>query len=234
MGSGREPRAKLIARELREAILSGHLKPGTRLPQETVAEQYGGSRVPVQQALRELADQGLVSLEPNVGARVALFDLNELIETYWARESIEPMVLGHSVPRLSDRDLAEIERLVLETEDYAARGDRLGYIEVDRTLHLTTFRGADMPRLLRMIDGFFDTTDRYRKVYGLLPASVETSVLEHRLLLDHIVTRNAEDASRTLLMHIRRTRLFMERYVHEIEDRWEAGVRTGPWAEVSG
>jgi DNA-binding GntR family transcriptional regulator len=233
MGNAREPRARIIARELREAILSGHLKPGTRLPQEMVARQYGGSRVPVQQALRELADQGLVTLEPNVGARVALFDLSELIETYWARETIEPMVLGHSIPCLSDQDLAEIERLVVETEAYAARGDRLGYVEVDRTLHRATFRGAGMPRLLTMIEGFFDTTDRYRKVYGLLPASVETSVLEHRLLLDHIVSRNAEDASRLLVTHIRRTRLFMERYVHEIEDRWEAGVRSGPWAEVS-
>jgi DNA-binding GntR family transcriptional regulator len=221
----REPRAKLIARALRDAILSGHLKPGTRLPQETVAQRYGASRVPVQQALRELAEEGVVTLEPNVGARVALFDLSELIETYRGREAIEPMVLAESIPHLSVQDIEHIERLVEETEARAAVGDRLGYVAADLPLHFATFAGADMPRMLRIIEGFWDTTQRYRQIYGLMPTSVEISVLEHRLLLDHIKARNPEDAARLLVTHIRRTRLGLASYVHELEDRWDGSPR---------
>src|SRR5947209_17505462 len=233
MDGRREPRGRLIARELREAILSGHLKPGMRLPQEAVARRYSASRVPVQQALRALAEEGLVTLEPNVGARVALFDLSELIETYRGRECIEPMVLVESIPHLSQGDIARIERLVEETEARAAAGDRLGYVTADRPMHFATFGGAGMPRMLRLIEGFWDTTQRYRQIYGLMPTSVETSVLEHRLLLDHIKARNPEHAARLLVTHIRRTRLGLAGYVHEIEDRWEASPRIEPRADMA-
>jgi DNA-binding GntR family transcriptional regulator len=213
----KEPRAALIARELREAILSGAIRPGVRLPQETLAERYGASRVPVQQALRELADEGLVTIAPNVGARVASFDLSELIEVYRARESIEPMVLAESIPHLSDEDLDLIERLIDRTEESAAREDPMEYIEGDRLVHFATFRGAAMPRLMRMIEGFWDTTRQYRRIYGLLPTTIEISVVEHRLLFGHIKNRNAQDASLLLVTHIRRTRLGMAEYVEHLE-----------------
>ena len=65
--SSREPVTKTIVRDLREAILNGHLEPGHRLPQESLATRYQASRVPVQQALRELEDEGLVTLAPKCG-----------------------------------------------------------------------------------------------------------------------------------------------------------------------
>jgi DNA-binding GntR family transcriptional regulator len=213
----REPRSRLIARQLREAILSGHLHPGARVRQEAVGERYGASRVPVQQALRELAEEGLVTLEPNVGARVARFDLSELIEIYRAREAVEPMVLAESIPHLTEVDLAEIERLVEVTEGCARRGDRLAYVEADRPMHMATFRGAGFARLAQMITGLWDTTQQYRRIYGLLPASVETSVVEHRLLLELMRNRNADDAARLLTVHIRRTWLGMAKYVEQLE-----------------
>jgi len=216
----RESRASVIAREVREAILCGRLRPGSRLPQEDLGERYGASRVPVQQALRELAEEGLVNITPNAGARVALFDLSELIEIYRARECLEPMVLLESVPRLNEEDIFGVERLIVESESCAARGDQIGYVEVDRPLHFATFRGAGMPRVMRMIEGLWDTTARYRRIYGLLPASIETSVIEHRLLLEHIQRRNAEDAARILITHIRRTRLTMAEYVTDLETSW--------------
>jgi DNA-binding GntR family transcriptional regulator len=232
MEGAREPRSKSIARQLREAILSGRLSQGARVQQETVAETYGTSRVPVQQALRELADEGLVTLVPNVGARVALFDLSELIEIYRGREAIEPIVLAASIPHLTRKDLAEIERLVEESEKCAERGDRLAYVEADRPMHLATFRGAEMPRLRRLIEGFWDTTHQYRRIYGLLPTSIEISVTEHRLLLELIRNRNAEDAARLLIIHIRRTRLGMAKYVEELEGRWTGNEEAA--IEMSG
>ncbi len=110
--SSREPVTKTIVRDLREAILNGHLEPGHRLPQESLATRYQASRVPVQQALRELEDEGLVTLAPNAGARVARLDLSELVDVYRAREAIEPMVLEESVVRLTQEAIDRIEALV--------------------------------------------------------------------------------------------------------------------------
>jgi DNA-binding GntR family transcriptional regulator len=172
--------------------------------------------------LRELADEGLVTLVPNVGARVALFDLGELIEVYRGRECLEPMIIAESIPHLSEEQIHHVEALVVETEACAARDDRLAYVEADRPLHFATFSGAGMPRLLGVVRSFWDTTSRYRRLYGLMPTSVETSIIEHRLLLEYIQKRNAEDAARTLTSHIRRTRLSLAEYVEQIESGWSA------------
>ena len=63
-----------MARELRAAILEGHLQPNDRIKQDAVAKQFGVSRIPVRDALRELESEGLVTLERDVGARVASLD----------------------------------------------------------------------------------------------------------------------------------------------------------------
>jgi DNA-binding GntR family transcriptional regulator len=96
----RRPLAEWVSAQLREAILNGSLKPGERIRQEAVATQYGTSRIPVREALRQLASEGLVSLVPDVGARVARLDLNELDEIYKLREQLEPLTIRESVPHL--------------------------------------------------------------------------------------------------------------------------------------
>jgi len=176
--------------------------------------------VPVQQALRELANEGLVTLAPNFGARVARLDLSELVDIYRAREAIEPMVLEESVAHISDESIRGIDALVVDTEACAARGDRLGYVECDRPLHFAMFAGANMPRLIEMINGFWDTTQHYRRFYGLVPTTVETSVIEHRLLLGLIAEGNAEDAASLLRIHIRRTRLGLAQRAELLEGQW--------------
>ncbi|HEV3312729.1 MAG TPA: GntR family transcriptional regulator [Chloroflexota bacterium] len=229
MEERKEPRASFIARDLRESILTGEIQPGARLPQEDLAERYHASRVPVQSALRELAAEGLVTLIPNAGARVAPFDLSELVELYRAREALEPMVLAQSVPRLTDEDIDRIESLVAETEACAARGDRLAYVEADYPLHLATFQAAGIKRVMRVIEGFWGTTQQYRRIYGLFPMTVEISVTEHRLLLDLIKSRNANDAAQLLGIHIRRTRHGLAEHVAArqgtfSEDAWPTGA----------
>ncbi len=121
----------------------------------------------------------------------------------------------------------------METEVCAARSDRLGYVECDRPLHFAMFVGANMPRLLEMIKDFWDTTQRYRRVYGLVPATVETSVIEHRLLLDLIVERNAEDAASLLRIHIRRTRLGLAQRAELLESHSTEGPKSSHAGETS-
>src|SRR5262245_28348425 len=83
---GYEPRAASVARSVREAILSGRLKPGARIRQEDLAQQHGTSRIPVREALRQLETDGLVTLVPHSGARVAVMDFAGFSELYRIRE----------------------------------------------------------------------------------------------------------------------------------------------------
>jgi DNA-binding GntR family transcriptional regulator len=89
----KEPLAASVARDLRRQIMNGEIAPDERIKQEIVAERYGVSRSPVREAFRELASDGFIELERDVGARVRPFSRHEMYELYLAREALEPVII---------------------------------------------------------------------------------------------------------------------------------------------
>jgi DNA-binding GntR family transcriptional regulator len=204
---GYEPMGQAIARRVRDAILDGRFKPGARIRQEALARQLGVSRIPVREALRQLESEGLVTLVPHSGARVARLDFDEHLELYRIREAIEPMAIAASAPHLSDEQIDELTHLVERIE--ASADDPQAWLVYDRRFHLASYAAAPLPRVLSMIEEFWNTTQHYRRAYlGTLgPAPLEVVNLEHRLILDALKRRDAADAETRQRSHIRRTRM---------------------------
>jgi DNA-binding GntR family transcriptional regulator len=199
----------LILRELREEILDGRLRPGARIHQQAVAEQFGTSRLPVREALRQLQNEGLVVVAPNIGARVARLDAADFDEVYLLRQRLEPLAIERSAPHLSDQQLQQLANEAMAMEAFATvRGREARWLAHDRAFHLGAFAGARSPRLLAIIESLWNVAEPYRRAYlGLHPEVVELTHVEHRLLLNALERRDGEDAARVLEMHIRRTRL---------------------------
>jgi DNA-binding GntR family transcriptional regulator len=202
-----------IADALRTAILDGSYLPGTRIRQEDVAARSGASRIPVREAFRLLASEGLVTLVANTGAWVTRLTLDECVETYLIRERLEPLLLRASLPNLND---AAVGRLAGLTEAMAATGDVTEFLRLDREFHLSSYAGAPAGETSQIIGRMWNTTQHYRREFTRLAAGAGTGMdathLEHRLLLDCIRRRDGDDAERVLITHIRRTRLALERH----------------------
>lgn len=217
-GSGRDERllGVQIAEQLRQGILRGDWKPGSRIQQDRLAEQFGTSRIPVREALRLLENEGLVVLVPNSSAWISKLDKAECIEVYMMRERLEPLALAQSVAHLSDQDIAELSALATRARETPDLED---YIQFDREFHLLSVRRAPMPRLLTMVERFWNITQPYRRSY-LASTGAEgrwISDAEHTLMIEAIKRRDAEEAGRMLGAHIRRTRLHLE------QTTWAAG-----------
>jgi DNA-binding GntR family transcriptional regulator len=210
-----------VATELRGAILEGKLKPGAHIGQHELARRLGTSRVPVREALRLLQSEGLVSVVPNAGARVAGLSLAELTEIYLLREKLEPLALADSIPNLSQEQVTDLRRRVQEMEEAAEKGDRWLWLMIDRDFHLATFAGCQHQRLPALINGFWNVATRYRRAYAafLFPTQIEIQHHEHRLILEAIERGNAADAAMLLEIHIRRTRLGLEEHAELFADR---------------
>lgn len=205
-GDGVELRSQLVARQLRSAILSGRYAPRERLRQEDIAHEFGISRVPVREALRQLESEGLVTLAPHAGARVSWLDVRELDEVYEIRGALEPMLIARSAVGLSDAQLAHLRELVDELEFNAERPGP--WMDLDRKFHLESYAGGDMPRAQGLVEGFWNRTQQYRRAFVLemTPGQLEVVHLEHRLILDALERRSGEDAASALATHVRRTR----------------------------
>lgn len=214
-GNGLDPRgetsaataAAAVATKLRDEIVQGLLAPNERIKQGAVADQLKVSRLPVREALQQLANEGLVSLERDVGARVTPLDPTELIETYIVREALEPVLTEAATAKIDEARLAELRAINAESELCAEHEDFNGYLAADRRFHGSIFESAELPRVQAVISGMFNTAERYRRAYSLLPHKLETSVVEHRMILEAIGRGAGQDAGELHRIHIRRTRL---------------------------
>lgn len=199
-----------VAEILRDEVLDGTLAPGSRLLQEELAERLGISRIPIREALQQLEAEGLIVLKPNSGAWIAKIDLQECVEIYKIRERVEPLGLAESIPYITDEDVAELEGLVVAIEQCSTVEE---FLRLDRQLHLTSYKRSPLPMLQTMIAGFWNKTQHYRRAYTEEIGSANRWIIlaEHRLLLEAIRNRDADDAERVLLGHIRRTRVQLAR-----------------------
>jgi len=201
-----------IADELRAAILDGSYLPGMRIRQEEVAARSGASRIPVREALRLLAADGLVTLVANTGAWVTRLSAAECAETYLIRERLEPLLLRASLPHL---DAAAVARLAQLAEAMESPGTTVdAFLRADREFHLSGYAGAPPGETWQIIGRMWNTTQHYRREFTKLAAGsgLRVTHLEHRLLLDCIARHDADDAERVLVTHIRRTRLELAKH----------------------
>jgi len=204
------PASTRIARGLRHQILHGELAPGSRIRQEELALEFGASRLPVRDALRQLEAEGLVRLVANTGAWVQRLSLAECTEVYLVRERIEPLLLRLSAPHLRPEQLDRLTELATQMQG----ADLETFLRLDREFHLLSFSAASTHMLHDLVLRLWNSTQHYRRAFAVVVGVTETSAThaEHRLLVDALVRGQLTDAEDLLTVHIRRTRLELARH----------------------
>jgi len=134
----RKPRfrtaTEYVESTLKEAILTGALPGGTPLRQEDLAAEFGLSRMPIREALRQLEAQALIDFYPHRGAVVTEISAAEGADNYAIRAALEPAALRLSVPNLMADDLKRAREIVDEMDAESGQS-RLG--ELNRRFHMT-------------------------------------------------------------------------------------------------
>ena len=209
--------AVAIADGLRHAILHGDYQPGERIVQDQLAQKYGGSRIPVREALRALEAEGLVRLVANTGAWVASLTMAECSEVYQTRERLEPLLLRYSAETLTGEKLDELEALAAQME---ATTDIELFLELDREFHLQMYQGASTLMLQELVTRLWNTTQPYRRAYTKLVGADNRRIFhsEHHMMVTALRDGDLELAEQVLGMHIRRTRLHLERHPEIFHD----------------
>jgi DNA-binding GntR family transcriptional regulator len=200
-----------IAEGLRAAILGGEYSPGHRIIQEELSAQYGGSRIPVREALRQLESEGLVRLVANTGAWVASVTMAECSEIYQTRERLEPLLLRFSAEHLTH---IQLERLGHLATTMAHTTDVEVFLELDRQFHLGTYENANTHILGPLVTRLWNTTQPYRRAYMQRVGEGNRRIFhdEHHMLVTALTDGDFELGEQILALHIRRTRLHLERH----------------------
>jgi DNA-binding GntR family transcriptional regulator len=188
---------EVVTTALRDAILSGELRPGERLLQEQLAEQLRVSRIPLRDALRRLEAEGLVRMGPRRGAEVASLTAVDVSEIYEIRISLESELMRAAVAALGPADIARLvdmsEHMDDNVEDPAA-GSR-----ARRGFYSELYRHAERPRTHRLIFGLRDDVQRYHVMNN-----IDVALHDHATLRECIRAKDADGAAELHREHLRR------------------------------
>src|ERR1700694_5445186 len=137
--------------QLREAIVSGRLHPNERLVEASIAATIGAGRTAVRAALVRLDQEGLVTLEPNRGARVRLISDREAVEIEEVRATLEAMLARRAAARATAADLRELRQMVVEMRQRVEEKDSIGYSALNAPFHQRIWAVADHPTTSRLV-----------------------------------------------------------------------------------
>lgn len=198
---------------LRHAILRGDLPGGTRLVQAELATQLDVSTTPVREALRDLANEGLIRFDPHRGAIVREMRIEEVREIYELRKLLEPMSIRRAVDRISDRELQRATDLQnqMDTERDPGR-----WVELNRAFHAVFADAADSPRLQSILAGLRDSAAVYVGLsLKVQPTRMKTGNDDHHALLDAVRRRDADAAAEIELRHLESTMRSIEDFTDQ-------------------
>jgi DNA-binding GntR family transcriptional regulator len=159
------PTAVLLAHaQLRQLILTERLKPGEWLRQEELAGRLRISRTPIREALRLLAEEGLIEIEPHRGARITPLSLEELEEIYAARLGLEGLVARYAAATIDGGVLEKLRHALPRLAALAASGDVDLYLREDRLFVEACYAVSERPRLCRQIAALRERAERYLRL----------------------------------------------------------------------
>lgn len=192
--------ADVVAESLRTAILSGQLKPGERILQESVSAELGVSRQPVRDALHRLHAEGLVTELPNGRVIVREYSHHDICENYLLRRILESQAVRIAAVTMSDDEISELEfvnhSLRRATEDRNSNT----ILTMNDRFHYLIRTGARHPTL----EGFISSLWAGKTIATPLsiPGRAERSTTEHQAIVNALRSRDPQAAADAMTDHI--------------------------------
>ncbi|MBM3549149.1 MAG: GntR family transcriptional regulator [Alphaproteobacteria bacterium] len=214
---------------LRERILSLSLAPGADLEESALVEALGLSRTPVREAIIRLASEGLVTLTPNRGARVASISLDEVRGFFEALDLCQRAVTRLAAARRREGDLARIREVGKVFESAARKRDADAMAKTNFDFHMAVADAGGNPWLARFFGELLNQGMRLSRLALVYDPPMGRSrgqhgqdiVEEHREMMEAVIAGDAAAAEDIASRH---TDLFRRRVMGFIAENLTAAM----------
>lgn len=197
-----KPLREVVSETMREAIVNGILKPGERLMEIQLAEELGVSRTPVREAIRKLELEGFVVMIPRRGTYVAGLSIKDINEVFEIRTALDVLAAGLAAERITEEELEQMERLMVEIGENIDQGNMEGIITLDSQFHDILYKASRNDRLVGIINNLREQFTRFRSISIMYPGRLKNTLEEHRQLVEAIAQRNPEVAQQLAREHM--------------------------------
>ena len=195
-------RADPLRHQLEQDIVTGILRPGERLDEQSLAGRFGVSRTPIREALMQLASAGLVVLQPRRGAFVTTLSLKEIIERFEVMAALEGACGALAARRIGDQERPALVEAHDACAREASRADADAYYYANEHFHHLIYAACHNAFLVEQARQLHDRLKPYRRLQLRARSRVASSLAEHQAIVDAILAGEGEKAERLLKDHV--------------------------------
>lgn len=188
---------------MRENILNGTLKPGSRLVIRKIAQELGVSAIPVREAIRSLQVQGLVTMTPHAGAQVSTLDIDEIKDIMELRSILEGYATRSIIP-VKANTKTKLQQCMKKMKKCIDENNLSGFGVLNREFHNIIYQQTPNKKLLSMIEEVLHASERTRAVFNLSAQRVTQAYQEHQDILDALLAEDGDKAEELVRMHRQR------------------------------
>lgn len=196
------PLRDVVFKTLRQAILTGELKPGERLMEIHLANRLGVSRTPIREAIRMLELEGLVTMIPRKGAEVSRISKQDISDVLEVRASLDALAVRLCCERITEEEMQKLEEATKAFSEAVALGDLTAVAQADVDYHDIIVNASKNKRLFQMVFNLAERAYRYRLEYIKDKSSHENLIKEHQEILDYIKKKDAANAEKAIIKHV--------------------------------
>lgn len=183
-----------ILENIRDAIISGTMPPGSRVSEPDLAERHGISRTPIREAFRQLESEGYLTVIPRKGAVVSAFSPKDVEEFYAIKSILEGYAARRACKNLSDREIDRMQTINERLREMANQGDVKHFFKVHNDFHDLFIKASDNEKLRDMINSLVTRFQRLRLMSLSVPGRMAVSVQEHTKIIEAFRRRDCETA----------------------------------------
>lgn len=215
-----------IVEKLRAGIISGEFPFCSRLTIDQLASRFRTSHMPIREALRQLAGEGIIELEPHRGARVRAIDESFIADLMDLRASIETHMARRAVEHLTKRDIEQLCRTEQHLERCIQERDYDSVLTANRSFHAIINTAADSPDSRIILDRHWLLLAALWRRYGFGPERFAGVASDHQHLIFAFEARDVTTVGLVMGAHVMKSKQLLIRQIRKHPP--EAGETTAP------
>ncbi len=183
-------------------IIGAELAPGTKVPEKALCARFGVSRTPLREALKVLASDGLVRLEPNRGAWVTRVTIGEVEEVFPVLGALEALSGELACKSITDEEIQAVRALHDQMMQSYEQRDLATYFAINQKIHRAILTAARNKTLTTSCQALSLRMQRARYLANMTEGRWYEAVQEHEMIMQFLAARAGKELAKTLLDHM--------------------------------
>ena len=188
--------------QLRDRIVTLRLAPGTVLREDELMTELGIGRTPLREAVKRLALENLVAVQPRSGTYVTSVDASDIVHIAEVRAELEAQAAELAARRLDGAVRVRAEALLEQVRELEASADADALMQLDESIHRIAWEGSGNPYLVETLERYFALSLRVWYVVLDRVPGLGAAVLDHSRLLEAMLDGDADRARELMREHV--------------------------------